>query len=250
MNYDAIASRNRRRKRLQFGQFLTSGALLLGAALLVGALGAGARGLQADDQAAQPASDAVNAEVRTLDRELQDTRGRLALAEVKLQRATAIMDHSTRYQIPADLTAAIYDIALTEGIQPSVGFQLVKIESNFRPDARSVAGAIGYTQLRLPTARSYEPSITVRDLHDRDLNLRIGFRYLRSLLRRFDGNLSTALVAYNRGPTLVDSILVGGGDPANGYAEAVLRRKRAAPPVTPAATDTLARPGSGGISDH
>lgn len=239
MTYDAITIRNRRRKRLQFGQFITSGAILLGAALLVGALGAGAQRLQADDAEAFPATEKVNAEVRTLDRELQDVRGRLALAEVKLQRATAILDHSARYKIPADLTAAIYDIALTEGIQPAIAFQLVKIESNFKPDARSVAGAIGYTQLRLATARSYEPGITVRDLHDRDLNLRIGFRYLRSLLRRFDGDLSTALVAYNRGPTLVDSILVGGGDPGNGYAEAVLRRRRAAPVLDSVRADSL-----------
>jgi hypothetical protein len=33
--------RNGRRKRLQFGQFLTGGAVLVGAAMLVGGLGAG-----------------------------------------------------------------------------------------------------------------------------------------------------------------------------------------------------------------
>lgn len=240
MSHDAMTRRNRRRRRLQFGQFLTGGALLVGAAMLVGGLGAGVQRLQADDSADLPDAEVVNSEVRSLQRELEDTRGRLMLAEVKLQRATAILDHSARYKIPSDLAAAIYDIALTEGIQPSVAFQLVKVESNFKPDARSVAGAIGYTQLRLPTARSYEPTVQARDLHDRDLNLRIGFRYLRSLLRRFEGDLSMALVAYNRGPTLVDSILVEGGDPRNGYAEAVLRRKREAP-----VADTVTSPVSG-----
>jgi len=237
MRHDAISRRTRRRRRLQFGQFLAGGALLAGAAMLVGGLGAGVQRLQADDAVELPDAEVVNSEVRNLQRELEDTRGRLMLTEVKLQRATAILDHSARYKIPSDLAAAIYDIALTEGIQPSVAFQLVKVESNFKPDARSVAGAIGYTQLRLPTARSYEPTVTARDLHDRDKNLRIGFRYLRSLLRRFEGDLSMALVAYNRGPTLVDSILVEGGDPRNGYAEAVLRRKREVP-----AADTVAAP--------
>lgn len=232
MKYDdAIARRQRRRVRLQVGQFLAGGLLLVAGSLLVGALGAGSRTLEADDAAAAPASDEVRTEVRALQREVSDLKGQLSLNEVKLQRATAILDYSSRYRIPADLAAAIYDIALTEGIQPAVGFQLVRVESNFRPDAQSLKGAIGYTQLRLPTARSYEPTITIRDLHDRDLNLRIGFRYLRDLLRRFDGNLDLALVAYNRGPTLVDSILVDGGDPSNGYADAVLRRPRAAPPA-------------------
>lgn len=237
-----LASRHRRRTRLVIGRFLTGGALLVGAALLVNGLTAGAQRLQAGDAAILPDADAVNTEVRSLQRELDDVRGRLALAEVKLQRATAINDYSARYKIPADLTAAIYDIALTEGIQPAIGFQLVKVESNFRPDARSNRGAIGYTQLRLPTARSYEPTITERELHHRDLNLRIGFRYLRDLLRRFDGDLSMALVAYNRGPTLVDSILVEGGDPSNGYADAVMRRKKVVPeslPIPPDPDSTL-----------
>lgn len=232
MRYDdAIARRQRRRVRLQVGQFLAGGLLLVGGSLLVGALGAGSRTLQADNAAALPAAEEVNSDVRLLQRELADLRSQLSLNEVKLQRASAILDYSARYRIPADLAAAIYDIALTEGIQPAVGFQLVKVESNFQPDAQSHMGAIGYTQLRLPTARSYEPTVTVRDLHDRDRNLRIGFRYLRDLLRRFDGDLSLALVAYNRGPTLVDSILVEGGDPSNGYADAVLRRQRTAPPA-------------------
>lgn len=227
MRYDdAIARRQRRRKRLQLGQFLTGGALLVGGALLIGALGAGARHLEADDATSLPSAETVNTEVRAMQREMEELRGRLALNEVKLNRASAVLDYSARYKIPGDLAAAIYDIALTEGIQPAIGFQLVKVESNFKPDAQSHMGAIGYTQLRLPTARSFEPTITVRDLHDRDLNLRIGFRYLRDLLRRFNGDLHLALVAYNRGPTLVDSILVDGGDPSNGYSDAVMRRKR------------------------
>jgi len=234
-----LASRQRRRTRLLIGRFLTGGALLVGGGLLVNGLTAGAQRLQAGEAVALPDAETVNTEVRALQRELEDVRGRLALTEVKLQRSTAILDYSARYKIPADLTAAIYDIALTEGIQPAIGFQLVKVESGFRPDAQSIRGAIGYTQLRLPTARSYEPTITVRDLHNRDLNLRIGFRYLRDLLRRFDGDLHLALVAYNRGPTLVDSILIEGGDPSNGYSDAVMRRKRAV------ADSTAVPPGPG-----
>lgn len=208
--------------------------MLVGGALLIGGLGAGARPLEADDATSLPNAEAVNTEVRAMQREMEELRGRLTLNEVRLNRATAVLNYSARYKIPADLAAAIYDIALTEGIQPAIGFQLVRVESNFTPDARSHMGAIGYTQLRLPTARSYEPTITVRDLHDRDLNLRIGFRYLRDLLRRFNGDLHLALVAYNRGPTLVDSILVEGGDPSNGYSDAVMRRKRVvAPEITP-----------------
>jgi soluble lytic murein transglycosylase-like protein len=132
------------------------------------------------------------------------------------------MENSARYRIPADLAEDIYDIALSEGIDPALGFQLVKIESGFRATARSSMAAYGYTQLQLPTARFYDPDITIQKLYDRETNLRIGFRFLRDLLEQFDHDMQVALVAYNRGPGKVAGILANGGNPANGYAEAVM----------------------------
>ena len=40
-------------------------------------------------------------------------------------------------------------------------------------------------------------------LYDRDTNLRIGFRYLRTLVREYKGNVQLALLVYNRGPQAV-----------------------------------------------
>jgi soluble lytic murein transglycosylase-like protein len=139
-----------------------------------------------------------------------------------VDRANTVFKYSEQYQIPADLTAAIYDIALSEGIDPDVGFRLVKIESEFKPKALSNMNAIGYTQIQPATARFYEPGLSADQLYDRDVNLRIGFRFLRDLTRRYGGDLELALVAYNRGPGRVEEILLNGGDPSNGYAEKVL----------------------------
>ena len=111
------------------------------------------------------------------------------------------MNNSSKYQIPADLAASIYDIALSEGIDPALGFQLVKIESNFKEDARSSMGALGYTQVQMTTARFYEPELTEKELFERETNLRIGFRFLNDLLEQFDHDTHLALLAYNRGPT-------------------------------------------------
>ena len=91
-----------------------------------------------------------------------------------------------------------------------MAFQLVKVESDFSQRARSPMNAIGLTQIRLPTARVYEPAVTERELFDRDLNLRLGFRYMRDLVKQFDGNVQHALLAYNRGPTTVANILAQG----------------------------------------
>ena len=76
----------------------------------------------------------------SLSEQLEAARGETALVKLQLERANAIMENSTRYQIPADLAAAIYDIALSEGIDPALGFQLVKIESSFKATARSNDG--------------------------------------------------------------------------------------------------------------
>jgi soluble lytic murein transglycosylase-like protein len=142
---------------------------------------------------------------------------------LRVERATEVLTYASQYRIPADLSAAIYDIARDEGIHPALAFQLVKVESGFRLDARSARGAIGYTQLRVSTARGYDPAISETALADRETNLRLGFRFLKDLLDRFDNNLPIALLAYNRGPTLVDSLLTMGQDPSNGYSEAVMR---------------------------
>ena len=86
-------------------------------------------------------------------------QGQLKATQVELTRAHQILDYSGRYGIPADLAADIYDNAVAEGIPAAVGFQLVKIESNFKNTAASYASAIGLTQLRLPTARAYDALI-------------------------------------------------------------------------------------------
>jgi len=162
-------------------------------------------------------------EVAALHRELDAARFEVTKLSGRLERMTSVARYSSLYNVPADLAGAIYDIALAEGIHPSLGFQLVKVESGFKPGARSTRGAIGYTQLRIKTARSYQAGLSEEDLVDRDTNLRIGFRFLKDLLRQFDQDLHMALVAYNRGPTRVVEMMARGEDPANGYAEVVLR---------------------------
>ena len=197
---------------------------LLGGAVLVGALAAALTGLSAANKTATVAPNPLDPEISQLRRELDDTRGKLALAEVKLEHQQAVSKYSAAYRVPADLAEAIYDIALAEGLHPSLAFQLVKVESRFQVDAKSIKSAIGYTQLRIATARAYDSTLTERDLLDRDTNLRIGFRFLKDLLARFDQDINLALVAYNRGPTRVTEMMTRGEDPANGYAEAVLKK--------------------------
>lgn len=209
-------------RRKPWRRTLTRSATVAGIALILGAVLATLKSVMADPSARDLPSLTLGNALAGLRQELDSTRGRLAVIELELERANAVLDYSARYRIPADLAGAIYDAALSEGIHPSLGFQLVKVESGFQANARSVKNAIGYTQVLLPTARIYQPGITEEALGDRDTNLRIGFRFLNELLARFQGDMHLALLAYNRGPTRVTAILEGGGDPRNGYAVNVL----------------------------
>ena len=200
---------------------LRVGALLL-AAVSIGALGAWNKRVRATDHPNLPEFSVVARQMGSLSDQLEAAKGETAVIKLQLERANAVLDYSIRYQIPADLSAAIYDIALSEGIDPSLGFQLVKIESQFNRKAVSPMQAFGYTQLQLATARFYQAGITQKQLFDRDTNLRLGFRFLNDLLARFNYDVHLALLAYNRGPAKVADILKQGGDPTNGYSDAVL----------------------------
>ncbi len=72
---------------------------------------------------------------------------------------------------------------------------IVEVESGFDPEAVSRRGATGLMQLMPSTAGSASD-----ELCDPERNLDAGARYLRHLLRLYDGDLELALAAYNAGP--------------------------------------------------
>ncbi len=201
---------------------LRGGMILIGA-LLVSTVGGWARGASADADRTPATGPELLGELRDLRQQLDAKQGELDVARLQLDRASAIIQYSAHYRIPADLATAIYDVALSEGIDPGLAFRLVKVESGFTQRAKSKVNAIGFTQVLPSTARLYEPGLTTEQLFDRDTNLRIGFRYLRDLLDRYPSNMSLALLAYNRGPGKVEELLGKGRDPQNGYATSVMK---------------------------
>lgn len=81
---------------------------------------------------------------------------------------------------------------------------LVAAESGFNAQAISPKGAIGLMQLMPATAQRYgvrgDAKRTLEaKLHDPQINIAAGSRYLRDLIAMFDGSLELALAAYNAG---------------------------------------------------
>jgi soluble lytic murein transglycosylase len=103
------------------------------------------------------------------------------------------------------------------------------MESSFRPAVISEAGAVGLMQLRPFVAQDvaerhdllWSGEITLVEPYQ---NVRLGVRYYRELVDRFQGDERLALIAYNRGPTrLRIQMRNNGPDVASSYAENVLR---------------------------
>lgn len=187
--------------------------------------------------AAAPLANAVKnvepeAPERSTDPSMQNVSGdvedavgqRWAQARAQNERESSIRQAMTQFDIDRNLAESIYDIAEEEGIDTEVAYGLVRTESTFRPRAVSSVGARGLTQVLPSTARWMMPEIRqASQLFQPETNLRVGFRYLRYLLDKYEGDTELALLAYNRGPGTVDRILDRGGDPDNGYATKVLR---------------------------
>jgi soluble lytic murein transglycosylase-like protein len=72
---------------------------------------------------------------------------------------------------------------------------IIKVESDFNPNAVSSAGAVGLMQLMQETARDY--GVTNRT--DPELNIRAGIQHLAFLLRECEGEVPLAVAAYHAG---------------------------------------------------
>jgi soluble lytic murein transglycosylase len=94
----------------------------------------------------------------------------------------------------------IREASKTYGISAPLLKAVVKVESDFNPNAVSNMGAKGLMQI-MP--QNYGP-LQINDPFNPRESIMGGARYLSQLLHRFNGNVKLALAAYNAGPDAVE----------------------------------------------
>ena len=110
--------------------------------------------------------------------------------------------------IPADLPSSgdaqidqiIFSAGQKFGVDPRLLHAVITQESRYVVAAKSGAGAQGLMQLMPDTAKRFGCD----DAFDTQKNVEAGTKYLRVLLKRFDGDVSLALAGYNAGEGNVD----------------------------------------------
>jgi soluble lytic murein transglycosylase-like protein len=93
------------------------------------------------------------------------------------------------------LARVIEQVSRHYGVDPDLVKAVIEVESSYRGDAVSPAGAAGLMQLMPESAQR----LNVTNRFDVEQNLRGGVQYLARLLHTYPGQLSLALAAYNAG---------------------------------------------------
>jgi len=111
-----------------------------------------------------------------------------------------------RTSLPLTYIDAIKAAGESSGLAPALMASIIRFESNFNPDVRSRAGAVGLLQVKRTTGNEVaveclnRSRVSMKDLTKPQLNLELGSRYIAELGVRHHGNWAVALAAYNAGP--------------------------------------------------
>jgi soluble lytic murein transglycosylase-like protein len=120
----------------------------------------------------------------------------------------------------AEIAAAVLDVESVHYVPPALVKAIIRCESNFNPQAISQAGAIGLMQVMPFNAR--RAGITPGELWVPSRNILAGVRLIAVLLKHYNGDLISVLVAYNARPRKMFAPIPQNGETPR-YLSAVLK---------------------------
>lgn len=127
-----------------------------------------------------------------------------AVEEIQVEELVAVQqlqssNFTTLQRMP--FHQEVLEAAKQTTLEPALIHAVIAVESKHNPKAVSKKGAMGLMQLMPATAQDF--GLNRVRLQDNRQNILVGAKYLKALLRQFDGNLELALAAYNAGPAAV-----------------------------------------------
>ena len=95
--------------------------------------------------------------------------------------------------------ALIARYAAAEGVPLALAHAVVRVESNYRANARGAAGEVGLMQLKPATARMMGYRGSTKGLYHPETNIKFGMRYLGKAHRLAGGSTCGTILKYNAG---------------------------------------------------
>lgn len=120
---------------------------------------------------------------------------------------------AAKWCYPKEHGAYVEQYAAEYGLSGHLVYAMIKAESNFDHEAKSVKNASGLMQIMEPTGAWIAQKLGMQDyqgdwLTDPETNIQMGCYYISYLLDMYDGDKKCALAAYNAGHANVDSWLL------------------------------------------
>ena len=145
-------------------------------------------------------------------------------AQAKETDTAPVTTEATFYELPLDLDLFDYIQGLCADYEIPVELVLavIEVESNYKADAVSKAGAIGLMQVIPEHHEDRMMKLNCLDLFDPYQNVTVGMDYLSKLIDEYDGNFHKALTAYHHGPTGAKDKFFGQGTYQTEYSLKVL----------------------------
>ena len=155
--------------------------VIVGAVACVGVLLAGYGCAFAGDVGAEISKKTENTE--TVPLKTVDRQSGYAMPDFTANKYSAIIvKYANQYNVPVELARAV-----------------VRVESNFNPNARGSAGEIGLMQIKPATARMMGYSGPAKGLFDPETNIKFGMKYLAAAHQLGGGETCGTILKYNAG---------------------------------------------------
>lgn len=145
--------------------------------------------------AAAPASQAAE----QVEKSGTDRVAVAATTETTVSSSRAVLTRAAKPAATGKYDDIITRYASAYGVPAPLAHAIVRLESNYRANARGRAGEIGLMQIKHSTARGMGYAGSAKGLYDPETNIKYGMKYLATAHKLGGGNTCGTILRYNAG---------------------------------------------------